>query len=181
MKKNLILFSILLIVIFASISCGSSKESSADSNKKSTTKETELKVPPSIAKAKVKADSKIQFSGKFNPRAATVGERVVIELQITNLSKTPVNNLGISFTNNFFKGWQISRTAPKAKIKKNGEETIFIWGKLNPSETLTSNIVIFPSELGQFKSLVYLKDGEELLKDETGKTLSVNAHIDIYR
>lgn len=180
MKNTVIAICLGILIIFTSVSCSSNNNKSS-TNKEKPVKETVLKVPDYIIKSKVKADSKVEFYGKFTPRAATEGERVVIELQIKNLGKKPINNLGVSFTNNFFKSLVVSRTAPLAKVKKFEDETTFYWGKLGPAEALTSNIIIYGNALGEFQSNVFLKDGDLLLKDEVGETLKKNAHINIYR
>lgn len=112
----------------------------------------------------------IQFSGKINPETPQTGEKVVIAINVKNMSNKDIKGIRLLFSNK----QSITDGLIIVNIMNGGvqDNRSFIWKDLivKPSEEVNLNIVCQANKPGNYENIIQIQtpNSMENLKDDTG-------------
>lgn len=144
------------------------KKAEEDSKKKAEEEQKELKT--STMKGEL---PKINFSGEILPSLATKGEKVVVKIDIENLSdKVTIDDVRLLFSDKSF----ISEGLTVVNIMSGGQQDTdrsFTWKGVSlmevpPKEKRSFQIITQAKNLGSYKSIISIKSNSKVFSDPEG-------------
>lgn len=127
---------------------------------KNEQKEVEAKLP------------KINFTGEVKPSIAKIGEKVVIRVDIENLSDTEtINEVRLLFSDDNFLNQGLVITNIMNGGKQDGRS--FLWKdndlmNIPPKQKRSFNIIANANKAGNYKSIISIKKGSQIYSDPEG-------------
>ena len=144
------------------------KKAEEDAEKKAKEEQKELKT--STMKGEL---PKINFSGEVSPSLATKGEKVVIKIDIENLSdKVTIDDVRLLFSDKSF----VSEGLTVVNIMSGGQQDTdrsFTWKgvplmEVPPKEKRSFQIVTQAKNPGNYKSIISIKSNSKVFSDPEG-------------